>query len=228
VVLGILTHVATKLNKAVGMFSLEMDDESLANRLLGSEGRVAGDRIRTGRLRDDDWPALYQAAERLHGAPFYIHDAPIKTPAELRSKVKSLHRKHPNLGCIIVDYVQLLTDEGGKSKDRREAVDKIARSMKNLARGLHVPVIALAQPNRQCESRVDKRPNMGDLRESGELENAADTIIAVYRDEVYNPETEDKGIAELIVRKARFGATGTARVAWRAEFTRFENLARDV
>ncbi len=223
--LNVMHHVTQRLGKAAAYVSLEMSAVGLGLRSVASTGRVGLGRIRTGQIRDDDWPEIERALHSIEHERLFVSDAPIANAATLRSICKEALRIDPGLELIILDYLQLMS--GDEKKDRRVAVDEISRSLKLMAKELSVPVMALSQLNRGVEQRVDKRPLMSDLRESGAIEQDADSIVFLYRDEVYNPETEDQGIAEAIVRKARNGELGTARLGWRGEFTRFENLARE-
>jgi replicative DNA helicase len=219
---------ACRMRKAAAVvFSLEMPKEQLANRLLCSEAKVDAGKLRTGYLSRDDWPKLTAAAGNLSDLPFWLDDTPGLTLMELRAKARRLKAEH-DLGLIVVDYLQLMR-AGVKTDSREQEISEISRSLKGLAKELGLPVIALSQLNRSVESRgnKDKRPQLSDLRESGAIEQDADTIWFIYRDEVYNPETTEKGIAEVIVGKQRAGATGTVKCLFQREFTRFENLAEE-
>lgn len=208
--------------KAVAVFSLEMSKEQLVLRMLCSEARVSNSKVRTGHLGESDFPRLVDAASRIAEAPIFIDDTPAITIMELRAKARRLHRESP-LGLIIVDYLQLMRSPSYMHSREQEIAD-ISRSLKAIAKELQVPVVALSQLNRSVESRQDKHPLMSDLRESGAIEQDADLIMFIYRDEVYNPETIDKGIAEIIIAKQRTGPTGPVRLAFSGEFTRFDNL----
>jgi len=190
--------------------------------MLCSQARVDNSKVRTGHLGERDFPRLVDAASRIAEAPVFIDDTAAITVTELRAKARSLHREDP-LSLIVVDYLQLMRSPAYQHS-REQEISDISRSLKALAKELKVPVVALSQLNRSVESRVDKRPVMSDLRESGAIEQDADVIMFVYRDEVYNPETPDKGVAELIIAKQRNGPVGTVRVAFAPEFTRFDNL----
>ncbi len=207
---------------AIAVFSLEMSKEQLVMRMLCSEARVSSGRVRTGHLIERDFPKLVESASRLAEAPIFIDDTPGLTVTETRAKTRRLAREH-KLGLVVVDYLQLMKSPA-YSHSREQEISDISRSLKGLAKELRVPVIALSQLNRSVETRVDKRPIMSDLRESGAIEQDADLIMFIYRDEVYNPESPDKGVAELIIAKQRSGPTGTVRVAFAPEFTRFDNL----
>jgi replicative DNA helicase len=234
--LNIATHVGVRstFNSkriGVGVFSLEMPKEQLVMRMLASEARVDSQRMRTGRLIESDWAKLAKAAGELAEANIHIDDSPGISALELRAKARRLAAKHSSgeapLGLIVIDYLQLM--RGNERIDSREQqISEISRSLKALAKELGIPVMALSQLNRSLEKRPDKRPLMSDLRESGAIEQDADTILFIYREEVYEKEKEDvKGVAEIIIGKQRNGPIGTANVAFLHEFTRFENLARD-
>lgn len=224
-VLGFATHVGVELKKGVAIFSLEMSKEQLVLRMLCSESGVANSRVRTGHLQDRDFPNLVAAAGRLTDAPIYIDDTPGLSIGELRAKCRRLHREQP-LSMVMVDYLQLMRSPA-YSHSREQEISDISRSLKGLAKELNVPVIALSQLNRSVESRDDKRPRMSDLRESGAIEQDADIIMFIYRDQVYNPETADQGIAELIIAKQRNGPTGTVRVQFLGEQTQFCDIPRE-
>lgn len=206
----------------VAVFSLEMSKEQLVLRMLCSEARVDNSKVRTGHLAERDFPRLVDAASKIAEAPIYIDDTPALTVTAMRAKARRLSRD-TKLSMIIVDYLQLMRSPF-YAKSREQEIADISRSLKALAKELNIPVVALAQLNRSVESRVDKRPMMSDLRESGAIEQDADLISFIYRDEVYNPETVDKGVAELILAKHRSGPTGTVRLAFSPEHTRFDNL----
>lgn len=214
-------------NCAAAVFSLEMPKDQLVKRMLCSESRVAAGRLRTGQLAREDWAALAEAAGQLSDLGMFVDDTPGLTLMELRSKARRVASEQ-NLGLIVVDYLQLMRS-GTKTSSREQEISEISRSLKGLAKELGVPVIALSQLNRSVESRgnKDKRPQLSDLRESGAIEQDADTVWFVYREEVYNKETLDQGIAEVIIGKQRSGTTGTARVRYFAEYTRFDNLASE-
>lgn len=215
-------HAAIDGHVPTAVFSLEMSKEQLVQRLLCSEARVDAQRLRGGYLAESDWPKLTKAAGYLSEAAIYIDDTPAISVLEMRAKARRLQREH-GLGCIVVDYLQLMR-AGGRMESREREISEISRSLKALAKELSVPVVALSQLNRAVESRQDKRPQMADLRESGAIEQDADVICFVYRDEVYNKESPDKGIAEIIVGKQRNGPTGVVRLKFFHEFTRFESL----
>lgn len=220
--LGWGQYVGIHARKPVAFFSLEMSKEQLVLRMLCSESRINNSSVRTGELTERDFARIVDGASRISEAEIFIDDTPALTITELRAKARRLHRDHP-LGVIIVDYLQLLRSPA-YSHSREQEISDISRSLKALAKELHVPVIALSQLNRSVESRNDKRPMMSDLRESGAIEQDADIIMFIYRDEVYNKDTQDKGVAEIIIGKQRSGPTGAVRVAFSGEFTRFDNL----
>jgi replicative DNA helicase len=220
--LGWAQYVGIYVRRPVAFFSLEMSKEQLVLRMLCSESRINNSKVRTGDLSERDFARIVDGASRISDAEIFIDDTPALTITELRAKARRLHRDHP-LGMIVVDYLQLLRSPA-YSHSREQEISDISRSLKALAKELNVPVIALSQLNRSVESRNDKRPMMSDLRESGAIEQDADLIMFIYRDEVYNKESADKGVAEIIISKQRSGPTGAVRVAFSAECTRFDNL----
>jgi len=223
--MNIAQNAALADNIGVAVFSLEMSKEQLAMRLLCSVGRVDSQRVRTGRLQDDDWPKLTRAVGMLEESPMFIDDTAAISVLEMRAKVRRLAAQH-KLGLIIVDYLQLMRGRNN-TENRTQEISEISRSLKAMAKELKVPVIALSQLNRSLESRTDKRPMMSDLRESGAIEQDADVICFIYRDEVYNKAEDNpqKGISEIIIGKQRNGPTGTIRLTFVKEFTMFENLS---
>jgi replicative DNA helicase len=221
--IGMGLHASTIDQRTVAIFSLEMSKESLATRMLCSDGRIDSARLRGGFLNEDDWPKLARAAGRISEAPIYIDDSGALSVLELRAKCRRLSAE-AGLDLVIVDYLQLMRGSPN-AQSREQEISEISRGLKALAKELNVPVVALSQLNRAVEQRVDKRPGLADLRESGAIEQDADVIMFVYRDEVYNKDTEDKGIAEIIVGKQRNGPVGTARVRFFNEYTRFDSLA---
>lgn len=223
--LGIAAHAAMEAREPVLVFSLEMSHAEITQRLLVAEARVDANRIRNGRLQDSDWPKISNAIGRLGEAPLFIDDNPNLTVMELRAKARRLKAKQGGLGLIIVDYLQLMSGRRN-SENRQVEISEISRGLKILARELEVPVIALSQLSRNLEMRADKRPVLADLRESGSLEQDADVVMFIYRDEVYNPESPDRGTAEIIVSKHRNGPTGKAQLAFLDHYTRFANMAR--
>ena len=219
--MNIAEHAAVKSQVPVAVFSMEMPGEQLAMRMLSSLGRIDQHKVRTGKLGDDDWPKLTHAVGQLAEAPLFIDDTPALTPTELRSRARRLMREH-GLGLIVIDYLQLMQVRGG-SENRTNEISEISRSLKSLAKELNVPIIALSQLNRSLEQRPNKRPVMSDLRESGAIEQDADVITFIYRDEVYNEDSPEKGIAEIIIGKQRNGPIGTVRMTFIGQYTRFEN-----
>jgi replicative DNA helicase len=220
--MNIAENIAISSGKAVAIFSMEMPAEQLVLRILSSLGRVDQSKVRSGRLDDDDWPRLASTMNLLNEAKLFIDDTPALTPTELRSRARRLKREH-DLGVIVIDYLQLMQVAGTK-ENRTNEISEISRSLKALAKELNVPVIALSQLNRSLEQRPNKRPVMSDLRESGAIEQDADLIAFIYRDEVYNDETPDKGVAEIIIGKQRNGPIGTLRLTFIGQYTRFENF----
>jgi len=223
--INIAQHAAIKEELPVAVFSMEMPSEQLAMRMMSSLGRIDQHKMRTGRLSDDDWPRLTHAVGILSEAKMFIDDTPALTPSDLRARCRRLAREH-GIGMIVIDYLQLMQVPGSK-ENRATEISEISRSLKALAKELSCPVIALSQLNRSLESRQDKRPVMSDLRESGAIEQDADVIMFIYRDEVYNEDTNDKGIAEIIIGKQRNGPIGSRKLRFFGEFTSFENLAHD-
>jgi len=221
-VLNIAQYMALHANTAVAIFSLEMSKEQLVLRMLCSEARVDIAKVRTGYLGERDFPRLAMAAGRLAEAPIYIDDTPAQNVLELRAKSRRLKRE-ANIGLIIIDYLQLMRGLTAQ-ENRTQELSEISRSLKSLAKELNIPVIALSQLNRQVEQRADRRPMMADIRESGAIEQDADVIMFIYRDEVYKPDSQDEGVAEVIIGKQRNGPTGTVRLTFRREYTRFDNL----
>jgi len=218
-------HVAIDQGMPVAVFSMEMGASQLALRMLSSVGRLDQQRLRTGRLLDEDWPRLTTAIQKMHEAPLYIDETPALTAIDLRARARRLSRTCGKLGLIIVDYLQLMS-ASGQGENRATEISEISRGLKALAKELSVPVVALSQLNRTVEQRTDKRPVMSDLRESGAIEQDADVILFIYRDEVYNPDTNDKNVAEIIIGKQRNGPIGRVNLRFDGQFTRFENLAR--
>ena len=207
------------------VFSLEMPAESLIFRMLSSIGRLDQGKLRTGQLTDDDWPGFNNAVKKLKDRPLYIDDSAGVSPMEMRSRARRIKREHGALGMIVVDYLQLMQIKGS-TEGRVNEISEISRSLKLLAREFECPVIALSQLNRGLEQRPNKRPVMSDLRESGAIEQDADVIAFIYRDEVYNEDTPDKGVAEVIIGKQRNGPIGTVRLSFLGQFTRFENFTQ--
>ena len=222
--LNIAEHVGVESGLPVGVFSMEMSGTQLAMRMLGSVGKLDQQRLRTGRLRDEDWPRLTYAVGKLNDAPIHIDETPALNSLELRARARRLHRQYGKMGLIVVDYLQLMSS-ASQGENRATEISEISRSMKALAKELGVPLIALSQLNRSLEQRPNKRPVMSDLRESGAIEQDADLILFIYRDEVYNPDSQDKGTAEIIIGKQRNGPIGTVRLTFLGEYTRFQNHA---
>ena len=222
--MNIVENVAIKEKVPVAVFSLEMSAEQLVIRMISSWGRIDQTRLRSGQLTEDDWPKITSAIGIMNeNARLFIDDTPALSPSELRARARRLKREH-DIGLVMVDYLQLM-QVPGTSENRTNEISEISRSLKALAKELDVPVIALSQLNRQVEQRDNKRPRMSDLRESGGIEQDADVIMFLYRDEVYNQDTTEKGIGEVIIGKQRNGPIGTVRVAFRGEYLRFDDLA---
>lgn len=222
--LNIAEHVAIDQGAPVAIFSMEMGAEQLAMRVLCSVGRLDAQKVRTGRLTEDDWNRLTQSMTRMKDAHIHIDETPALNPLELRTRARRLSRQYGKLGLIVVDYIQLMSATSS-GENRTTEISEITRSLKSLAKELGCPVIALSQLNRTVEQRTDKRPVMSDLRESGAIEQDADVILFIYRDEVYRPDTPDKGVAEIIIAKQRNGPIGTVRLTFLGQFTKFENFA---
>ncbi|MFA5984388.1 MAG: replicative DNA helicase [Methylococcaceae bacterium] len=224
IAMNIAENIAIKGDKPVAVFSMEMPGDSLAMRMMSSLGRIDQHKIRTGKLDDDEWPRLTSAINLLAETQLFIDDTPALSTTEVRSRARRLMREHGQLGLVVLDYLQLM--QSPSSGDNRvQQISDISRGLKTLAKELNVPVVALSQLNRNLEQRPNKRPVMSDLRESGAIEQDADLIIFVYRDEVYNEDSPDKGIAEIIIGKQRNGPLGTVRLTFLGKYTRFENFA---
>ena len=215
-------NVAIDSGLPVAVFSMEMGGAQLAMRMLGSVGKLDQHRLRTGRLIDEDWPRLTHAIQKMNEAQFYIDETPALSSIELRARSRRLSRQCGKLGLIIIDYLQLMAGNSG-GENRATEISEISRSMKGLAKELGCPVIALSQLNRSLEQRPNKRPVMSDLRESGAIEQDADVILFIYRDQVYNPDSPDKGTAEIIIGKQRNGPIGSVRLSFLGEYTEFDN-----
>lgn len=222
--LNLAEHVAVNLGLPVLIYSMEMGGTQVANRFLSSISKVDQQRLRTGQLEARDWDRLNQAMVKLNSAPIHIDESPALNALELRARARRMWRSYGGLGLIVVDYLQLMSSNGA-GENRATEISEISRSLKALAKELKVPVVALSQLNRSLEQRPNKRPVMSDLRESGAIEQDADVIIFIYRDEVYNPESPDKGTAEIIIGKQRNGPIGTVRLTFLGQNTRFENHA---
>lgn len=225
-VLNIAQYIAFKKERGVAIFSLEMSKEQLVNRLFSLESQVDAQAIRTGNMKDSDWEKLIEGAGIIGRSRLIIDDTPGISISELRSKCRKYKLEH-ELDVVIIDYLQLMTGSVGKSQEsRQQEISEISRSLKGLARELNVPVVALSQLSRAVESRPDKRPMLSDLRESGAIEQDADVVMFIYRDEYYNKDSEFKKQAEIIIAKQRNGPVGTVNLAWLGEYTKFANLSR--
>jgi replicative DNA helicase len=224
--INIAEHVALNEGLPVAVFSMEMGASQLAVRIVGSIGRVDQGHLRTGKLSDDEWPRLTEAIEKLRNVSLHIDETPGLTPSELRANARRLARQCGKLGLIVVDYLQLMSGSSSSGGDNRATeIGEISRGLKMLAKELQCPVIALSQLNRSVEQRTDKRPMMSDLRESGAIEQDADVIMFIYRDDYYNKESKEPGVAEVIIGKQRNGPTGTVKLAFLKPLTKFESLA---
>ena len=223
--MNLVEHAVLNQEKPILVFSMEMPADSLIIRMLSSIGRIDQTRLRNGKLEQEDWPKLSAAVTKLKDVPLYIDDTPALTPTEIRSRARRVAREHGGLGMIMVDYLQLM-QVAGSSDGRTAEISEISRSLKAIAKEFKVPMVALSQLNRSLEQRPNKRPVNSDLRESGAIEQDADVIMFIYRDEVYHEESEEKGIAEIIIGKQRNGPIGICRLAFIGQYTRFENLAR--
>ncbi len=223
--LNIAQYAAVQRHVPVAIFNLEMSKDQLVNRMLCSEVMVDSQRMRTGKLEDDDWNKVAQALAPLSEAPIYIDDTPGISVMDIRAKCRRL-KLEKNLGLIVIDYLQLMQGRG-RTENRQQEVSEISRSLKILAKELQIPVVTLSQLSRGPESRTDHRPMLSDLRESGAIEQDADIVMFLYRDDYYNPETEKKNVAEVIIAKHRNGSTGTVELRWFGEYTKFANLKKD-
>ncbi len=223
--MNLVENAVLSQDKPILVFSMEMPAESLIIRMLSSIGRIDQTRIRNGKLEQEDWPKLGAAVNKLKDVALHIDDTPALTPTEIRTRARRVAREHGGLGMIMVDYLQLM-QVAGSSEGRTAEISEISRSLKAIAKEFECPMVALSQLNRSLEQRPNKRPVNSDLRESGAIEQDADVIMFIYRDEVYNEESPDKGVAEIIIGKQRNGPIGTCRLAFIGQYTRFENLAR--
>ncbi len=223
--LNIAQYAAVQRHVPVAMFNLEMSKDQLVNRMLCSEVMVDSHRMRTGKLEDNDWNKIAQALGPLSGAPIYIDDTPGISVMDIRAKCRRL-KLEKNLGLVIIDYLQLMQGRG-RAENRQQEVSEISRSLKILAKELNIPVVTMSQLSRGPESRTDHRPMLSDLRESGAIEQDADIVMFLYRDDYYNPNSEKKNIAEVIIAKHRNGSTGAIELRWFGEYTKFSNLKRD-
>jgi replicative DNA helicase len=221
--LNVVQHAAVKEKKVVALFSLEMSKDQLLNRMVCSEAMVDAQKVRTGDLEDDDWAKISMGAVILADSPIYIDDTPGITISDVRAKCRKL-KMEKGLDLIMIDYLQLMSGSG-KMQSREQEISEISRGLKALAREMSAPVVALSQLSRACESRADHRPMLSDLRESGAIEQDADVVMFLYRDEYYHPESELKNQAELIISKQRNGPTGTVNLVWIGQYTKFKNMA---
>ena len=217
-------NIAVRQNIPVGMFTLEMSKSEVTQRLMCSEAKVESQRLRTGKLAPDDWPRLTAACDKLAKAPIYVDDTGSINMMEIRSKSRRLKSRHPDLGLIVVDYLQLMSS-AGSAENRVQEVSQISRSLKILARDLEVPIVALSQLSRAVEQRTDKRPILSDLRESGSIEQDADLVAFIYRDEYYNDESDQQGLAEVILAKHRNGPTDAMKLSFLKRYAKFADLA---
>lgn len=225
--MNIAENVAIGSKLPVAVFSMEMPGDALAMRMMSSLGRIDQHRVRTGKLSDDEWPRLTSAVSLLSEAKLFIDDTPALTPMELRARARRLMRDQKELGLIVIDYLQLMHAPSA-GENRTNEISFISRSLKALAKELNVPIVALSQLNRSLEQRTNKRPIMSDLRESGAIEQDADLVVFIYRDEVYNEDSPDKGMAEIIIGKQRNGPIGIVRLTFQGQYTKFDNFADDV
>jgi replicative DNA helicase len=224
--LCIAANMGVRHNVPVGLFTLEMSKSEVTQRLMCSEAKVESQRLRNGKLQQDDWPRLTAACDKLAKAPIYVDDTGLLNMMEVRSKARRLKARHPNLGLIIVDYLQLLTPSHRRDSDGRvQEVSEMSRSLKILARDLDVPILALSQLSRAVEQRTDKRPILSDLRESGSIEQDADLVAFVYRDEYYNEDSDQQGLAEVILAKHRNGPTDSIKLSFLKRYAKFSDLA---
>ena len=223
--MNLVENVLLRYEQPVLVFSMEMPASQLMMRMLSSVGKIDQGRVRSGKLEEEDWPKLSAAVSKLKDRPLFIDDTAALTPTEVRSRARKVLREHGSIGMSMLDYLQLMQVAGKGSEGRTAEISEISRSLKGIAKEFDCPVIALSQLNRALEQRPNKRPVNSDLRESGAIEQDADVIMFIYRDEVYNEETQDKGVAEIIIGKQRNGPIGTARLSFIGKFTRFENLA---
>ena len=223
-VLNMAQYMAFRKNVTVAIFSLEMSKEQLVNRMLSLESKVDSQHIRTGKLEDAEWEMLIESANVIGNSNLIIDDTPSISIAELRSKCRK-YKLEKNLGVIMIDYLQLMSG-GGRSESRQQEISEISRSLKAIARELNVPVIALSQLSRAVEQRPDHRPMLSDLRESGAIEQDADVVMFLYRDDYYNHDTDRKGVAEVIIAKQRNGPIGTVELLWLPDYTKFANMSK--
>ena len=225
--INMATNAAVKSNIPVAIFNLEMSKEQVGNRILCSEAMIDSNKVRTGQLEDEDWVKLANTIGSLSEAPIYIDDTPGISIMEIRAKCRKL-KIEKNIGLVVIDYLQLVQGSGGRNTSREQEISEISRSLKILAKELEIPVIALSQLSRGAEKRDDKRPMLSDLRESGAIEQDADIVMFLYRDDYYNPESEKRNIAEVIIAKHRGGSTGTVDLAWMGNYTKFGDSAQNM
>ena len=223
--INIATHAAVNNNVPVVIFNLEMSKEQVANRILCGEAMVDSNKIRTGKIDDNEWIKLANASGRLAEAPIYIDDTPGISIMEIRARCRKL-KLEKDIGLVVIDYLQLVQGSGKKNNSREQEISEISRSLKILAKELDIPVIALSQLSRGAEKRDDKRPMLSDLRESGAIEQDADIVMFLYRDDYYNEDSEKKNIAEVILAKHRGGSTGTVELLWLGNYTKFANIEK--
>jgi len=223
--LNIAEHVAVQEGLPVLVFSMEMGASQLALRMVGSLGRIDQQHLRTGALQNDEWDRLAEAVDRLGRVQMFIDETPALNSSELRARARRMARQFGTLGVIVVDYLQLMSGSSSSEENRATEIGEISRGLKALAKELQCPVIALSQLNRSVESRTDKRPMMSDLRESGAIEQDADVIMFIYRDDYYNKESKEPGVAEIVIGKQRNGPVGTVKLTFLKPLTRFDNLA---
>ena len=224
-VLNLVDYVAVKKKRPCMIFSLEMSKEQLVNRMLAMESNVDSQKLRTGTLTDADWDAVVEGIGIIGNSALTIDDTPGISISELRSKCRK-KKLESGLDLVIIDYLQLMSGSGKHSESRQQEISEISRSLKALARELNAPVIALSQLSRACETRTDHRPMLSDLRESGAIEQDADVVMFLYRDDYYNKDTENPNVAEVIIAKQRNGPIGTINLVWMPEYTKFANMAR--
>ena len=222
-VLNLAQHMAFKKDQAVAIFSLEMSREQLVNRMLSLESHVDAQKIRTGRLNDEEWMNLVEGSASIANSRLFIDDTPGISLSSMRSKCRKLKMEH-DIKIVIIDYLQLMSADGSSGASRQQEISDISRGLKALARELNVPVVALSQLSRAVEQRPDRRPMLSDLRDSGAIEQDADVVMFLYRDDYYNHDSPDKGISEVIIAKQRNGPIGTVKLAWLPEYTKFANL----
>ncbi len=225
--INIAANAAIKCNVPTVIFNLEMSKQQVGNRILCSEAMVDNEKIRTGKIEENDWGKLVSTLGELSEAPIYIDDTPGITVMEIRAKCRKL-KMEKDIGLIVIDYLQLITGSGTRNSSREQEISEISRSLKILAKELDVPVIALSQLSRSTEKRDDKRPMLSDLRESGAIEQDADIVMFLYRDDYYNPDSEEKNVTEVIIAKQRSGSVGTVKLAWLPNYTKFANLAKNM